>query len=241
MIFLVTDFGPFGPYLGQMQAALARVAPDVPAFDLLNDAPAFDPHASAHLLAALTRYLPSGATLLCVIDPGVGTDRRPAALQADGRWFVGPDNGLFDVVAARAEHAAWYEIVWRPAAMSASFHGRDLFAPVAGFLATGGAPDERLARLPDRQLEDAPGNAVIYIDAYGNAMTGLDAGALSDNITLSAAGHEFERVKTFGDAPIGAAFWYANSLGLAELAVNQGSAADVCGLNVGTPVGHQAP
>lgn len=241
MIFLVTDFGPFGPYIGQMQAALAQAAPDVPAFDLLNDAPAFDPHASAHLLAALTDYLPPGATLLCVIDPGVGTERRPAALQADGRWFVGPDNGLFDVVAARADQAAWYEIVWRPANMSASFHGRDLFAPVAGFLAAGGAPAERLARLPDRQLEATPGNAVIYIDAYGNAMTRLAAAELSDNTTLSAAGRQFERVNTFGDAPIGAAFWYANSLGLAELAINQGSAADVCGLSVGTPVIDQTP
>lgn len=241
MIFLVTDFGPFGPYVGQMQAVLARSAPAMPVIDLLNDAPAFAPEASAHLMAALADHLPADATVLGVIDPGVGTDRRPVALQADGRWYVGPDNGLFDVVAARADEAAWHEIVWRPEHLSASFHGRDLFAPVAGFLAAGGLPDERLERLPERRTDAADRGAVIYIDAYGNAMTGLRVAHLADDKILVAGGHRFERATTFGDVPVGAALWYVNSLGLAELAVNQGSAAHTCGLAVGTWITIETP
>lgn len=242
MIFLITDFGPFGPYLGQMQAVLARDAPAVPVIDLLNDAPAFDPAASAHLMAALAAHLPEAATVLGVVDPGVGTDRRPVAMNADGRWYVGPDNGLFDVVAARAGQAAWHEIVWRPQQLSASFHGRDLFAPVAAHVAAGRAPDERLAELPERDDDHGTDRGtVIYVDGYGNAMTGLRAAHLADDTVLAAGGHRFRRARTFGELPLGATFWYVNSLGLAELAVNQGSAAQACGLHVGTWISIESP
>src|SRR5688572_23638495 len=102
MIALFTDFGVNGPYVGQMKAVLARAAPGVAVIDLLHDAPAFNPRASAYLLAALAREFAEGAVLLCVVDPGVGTTRRPLVARLDGRWFVGPDNGLFNVAAAHA-------------------------------------------------------------------------------------------------------------------------------------------
>lgn len=236
LIALFTDFGPHGPYLGQMRLVLAGCAPDCPVVDLLNDAPAFDPAASAHLLAALTPDLPRASVLLGVVDPGVGTHRTPVALQADERWYVGPDNGLFDVVAARAEQASWYDITWRPERLSTSFHGRDLFAPVAGHLARGGDPAQRLVPRAAATVNDADRSAVIYIDDYGNAMTGLRARTSPTATRLLAAQRHLPRAETFGAVAPGEAFWYVNSLGLAEVAVNQGSAADQLGLAVGSPV-----
>lgn len=115
MIVLFTDFGASGPYVGQMKAAIAVAAPGVPVIDLMHDAPAFRNKASAYLLAALLRELPDGAVVLGVVDPGVGhPDRRPAAARIGGRWFVGPDNGLFAVAARHAGASEWWEISWRP-------------------------------------------------------------------------------------------------------------------------------
>jgi S-adenosylmethionine hydrolase len=140
MIVLFTDFGATGPYVGQVKAVLAREAPGLPAIDLLHEAPAMNPRASAYLLASLAPSIQGDVAFVCVVDPGVGTARRALALKADGRWFVGPDNGLLDIVGLRAQSAEWWEIQWRPAELSATFHGRDLFAPVAARLARGEAP-----------------------------------------------------------------------------------------------------
>ena len=104
--------------------------------DLLHCVPDFDPHAGAHLLAALNGRFPRGG-VLCGHRSGVGGERGAAVLEADGQWFVGPDNGLLSVVAARATQTRYWRVRWRPDAMSASFHSRDLFAPVAADLAGG--------------------------------------------------------------------------------------------------------
>ncbi len=241
MILLFTDFGTDGPYLGQMTAVLAREAPGVPVIPLFSDAPAFDPRASAYLLAAYTREVPAGTVILGVVDPGVGGPRKPLALQAGGRWYVGPDNGLF-ALAARAEPGSRvWEITWRPERLSASFHGRDLFAPVAARLARGEAPPGR-ERGADEAAQ-APGTdwpddlaEVIYLDHYGNAITGLRAASLAPDATLEAAGQRLRRARTFSGQPHGTAFWYENANGLAEISLNRGRAADSLSLVVGSPV-----
>lgn len=239
MILLFTDFGHAGPYEGEVLAVLARAAPGVPAIVLQSDAPAFQPALAAHLLAALAARQPPGTVFLAVVDPGVGTaTRQPVVVQADGRWFVGPDNGLLHVVAARATVRERWLIHWRPAALSHSFHGRDLFAPVAARLARGEDPrtagGEPLPYGPgelDGAGDDLP--RVIYADAYGNAMTGLRAASLAADARLLAGGQHLPRVPVFGALPPGAAGWYGNSLGLAEIAVNQGSACQALGLRLG--------
>ena len=132
MIALYTDFGWSGPYLGQVKAALIRDAPAIPVVDLMADVPAFNPKAAAYLLAALIPEFPVGTVFLCVIDPGVGTyARSPVILNIDGRWFVGPDNGLFDLIVRRGRNVRKRIVTWRPLRLSNTFHGRDLFAPVA--------------------------------------------------------------------------------------------------------------
>ena len=122
MILLFTDFGLEGPYIGQVKAALWRETPETPVFDLFSDAPVFAPKSSAYLLAAYTAGFPEDSIYLAVVDPGVGTPwRRPVVVRAGGRWFVGPDNGLFNVVMQRDPDCQMWDITWEPKDMSATF------------------------------------------------------------------------------------------------------------------------
>lgn len=240
MIVLFTDFGAQGPYLGQVEMVLRHALPSSAVVNLLADAPRFDPRSSAYLLAALAASIPPEAVVLAVVDPGVGSDRLPLVVEADGRLFVGPDNGLFEPLLRRARTARAWEIVWRPDRLSPSFHGRDLFAPVAARLAAGLAPEDAgcraLAGPPGRPdwPDDLP--AVIYHDHYGNVWTGLRASTLAGDAVLRAGGRTFRRRRTFSDAAPGEAFWYENSSGLAEIAVNGGAAAELQELGLGNGV-----
>ena len=238
MIVLFTDFGLHGPYTGQMKAVLHRSAPGIPAIDLFADAPVGNPKASAYLLAVYAAWFPAGTVFLCVVDPGVGGERPAIVLEADGRWYVGPGNGLFELVQRRAETTRSWDIDWTPEHLSASFHGRDLFAPVAAMLARGEPPPGRPRSDDADRRPDWPDDLceIVYIDHYGNAMTGLRAATLPPNARLAAAGRELERARTFSDRSPGAAFWYENSNGLVEVAVNRGRADHELGLAIGSPV-----
>jgi len=239
MIFLFTDFGLEGPYVGQVKAVLHKTAPHVPVIDLFADAPDRRPLEAAYLLAAYVESCPQGSHFLCVVDPGVGGERPPVAVQADGRWFVGPGNGLLEIVLRRAFHAETYVIGWRPESLSTSFHGRDLFAPVLGWLAAGAAAIEAgLEAAPVPRFPDWPDDlpAVIYRDRYGNLMTGLRATTIERSTRLLCGGREFGWAETFSAAPPHRPFWYCNSTGLVEIAVNGGSAADVLSAGLGSRV-----
>ena len=236
MIVLFTDFGEVGPYVGQVKAALVRDAPGVPVIDLLHDAPMFQARASSYLLSSLIDVFPTDVVLLCVVDPGVGGNRAPAIVEADGRRFVGPDNGLFEVIIRRANQRSFRRITWQPDSLSASFHGRDLFAPVAAMLARGEdvpseeRPEEEARRphWPDDLHE------IIYLDNFGNAMTGLRAKNIPQTVEMTINGHRLTRSRTFSDLPKGGAFWYENSSGLVEFAVNQGDAKTALGIDIGS-------
>ena len=238
MIVLFSDFGLEGPYTGQVKTVLYQTAPTVPVIDLFADAPAGKPKPAAYLLAAYAVWFPPGTVILAVVDPGVGGTRGAVVVEADGRWYVGPDNGLFELVQRRALAVRSWDILWRPGAMSASFHGRDLFAPIAGQLARGIFPSEpqrsgeigRCADWPDDLAE------IVYIDRYGNAMTGLRVAVLADTTYLRVSGRVLPRARTFSDVPAGTAFWYENSNGLAEIAVNAGRADAALDLALGSPV-----
>jgi S-adenosyl-L-methionine hydrolase (adenosine-forming) len=237
MIVLFTDFGLQGPYTGQMKAVLHRMAPGIPVIDLFADAPTGNPKASAYLLAAYAPWFAAGTTFLCVVDPGVGGARPPVVIEADGRWYLGPGNGLFELIERRAAKTRSWDIGFKPQHVSASFHGRDLFAPVAAMLARGAPPPGEPRKHADRR-SDWPDDLaeVVYVDHFGNAITGLRASILPPNARLGAAGRVLERARTFSDRPPGTAFWYENSNGLAEIAVNQGRADRDLGLAIGSPV-----
>jgi S-adenosyl-L-methionine hydrolase (adenosine-forming) len=237
-IFLYTDFGSTDIYVGQVKAALQFEAPASPVIDLLNDVPSFEVEAGAHLLAALARRLPSGSVTIAVVDPGVGSARGAVALRADERWFVGPDNGLLSIVAARAAISDCFVIRLVRADTSVSFHGRDIFAPAGALIASGRA-DPRMLE-PKAHLDvmlaasDLP--RIAYIDHYGNAMTGIRASGLAHSANIGVAGRQIRYARVFSDVPCGELFWYENSIGLVELAGNQRSAAALLGIAVGDPI-----
>jgi S-adenosylmethionine hydrolase len=237
-LLLFTDFGANDLYVGQVEAVLDRLAPGVRVIDLLNAAPAFNVRAAAHLLAALALDQPAGQVVLGVVDPGVGSERGAVVVRADDRWYVGPDNGLFSVIASRAGAVSVWRIAARPAGASASFHGRDVFAPVAAAVATGRFPNADVVPLAELAVRFGGGDLaeVIYLDHFGNAFTGIRARELPPTRRLVAAGREIAYARVFAEAPPGAPFWYRNSSGLVEIAVNRGHAARALGLEVGTPV-----
>lgn len=236
MISLFTDFGSSGPYVGQLHRVLALKAPGVPVIDLFHDVPNHDILAGAYLLPAYSRDFPPGSIHVCVVDPGVGGVRRPVALQADSRWYLGPDNGLLSVVARRARQALWHELLWRPSSLSATFQARDLFAPVAAMLAIGQQPEMRATTplIGADWPEDLA--TILYIDRYGNAITGLRAQGISRQARLRVGGHGVSYAETYSSVPEGSAFWTENSNGLVEIAVNRGMASELHSLTPGTAV-----
>ncbi|MEM9682014.1 MAG: SAM-dependent chlorinase/fluorinase [Pseudomonadota bacterium] len=237
MILLFTDFRQDGPYVGQMHAVLAQRAPGLPVIDLMHDAPAHDPRAAAYLLAALVPEMPAACVCCAVVDPGVGTDRPAILLEADGRWFVGPGNGLLEIVRRRAQAARQHLLTWRPERLSDSFHGRDLFAPAAARLASDGAvPADWLGgAAAGRAGADWPDDLaeVIYVDGFGNLMSGLRADGVAETTRLEAGGETIDHARVFGEVPGGTLFWYRNSIGLVEIAQSRGRAAEQLDLRVG--------
>jgi S-adenosyl-L-methionine hydrolase (adenosine-forming) len=237
-IVLFTDFGSADPYVGQVRAVLETQAPGVAVIDLLNDAPAFRIRAAAHLLASLVQAFPQGSVFLAVVDPGVGSERAPVAVCAAGYRFVGPDNGLMSVFAARARGARVSRVAWAPERLSASFHARDLFAPVAARLALDRVPQGWLAPVDALSVDFGAGDLaeVIYVDHYGNAMTGLRAARAPRDALLALGERRLRYARVFSEAVGAAPFWYENSQGLVEIAMNRAGAARELGIEVGTPV-----
>lgn len=238
LIFFFTDFGSEGPYLGQMEASIRAGSLNADVINLCSDAPFGDACRSSYLLAALSQQLPAGCILVCVVDPDVGSDRAALLVEAGGRTFLGPDNGLLSQVVADDPQArvSWLDV--DAAGLSPSFHGRDLFAPTAAELVTGQAVATQPMSPAAMQGADWQRDLheIIYLDHYGNAYTGLRASRLGREQTLSVNGHALRNARTFSDVPRGEAFWYRNSCGLVEIAVNGGRADRLLGLAVGDSI-----
>lgn len=238
MLVLFTDFTAQGPYVGLLKSAALRYAPHVPIIDLFHDIAAFDVQGAAYLLAQYALEFETGTVFIGVVDPGVGSARAGLIVEADGRLFVGPDNGLFDRIVARAENSRCWKILWHTSRVSPTFHGRDIFAPVAAMLAQGTATPDDLGEPFAFTIRPWPDELarIIYVDRYGNAMSGIRASAISAQARLRYEMNEFSQAHTYSDVPLGDGFWYANSSGLVEIAVNQGMASVHYGLTLGTPL-----
>lgn len=234
-LFTFTDFGSSGPYLGQVEERLFRVDPQIKVIHLVTDAPAFAPLEAGCLLAAVAGRMGPGV-FLSVVDPGVGGDRQPVVVRSGEQWFVGPDNGLFATLISRNPGAEIFSIRYRPAVISSTFHGRDLFAPVAARLACASfVPLKRIESLEAGGSAEDRG-VIIYIDHYGNLMTGLRAERLDRRRQLLFTGMRIDHADRFESVAPGVAFWYENSLGLAEISINRGSAEQHFSANVGMEV-----
>lgn len=237
MIFLFSDYGLEGPYLGQVETVLHQQAPNEKVINLMADAPRNKPKESAYLLASLISRIPEGAILFCVVDPGVGSDEdKPVILKIDGCWFVGADNGLFDIVARQGREIEAWEITWEPENLSNSFHGRDLYAPVCAMIANQEEVQKEKFEWKDKHQWPEDLNEIIYIDHFGNCMTGIRANSLDKRLVLRIDHKEIINADTFSDVKQGKALWYENSNGMIEIAVNQGTAEDDLQLKIGSHI-----
>ncbi len=235
MIVLLTDYGLAGPYTGQVLNVLHQQAPGVPVISLFADLPIFNNHASSYLLPAYAAEFESNTVFLCVVDPGVGSKRRAIVIKADEHWFVGPDNGLFDVICKRASSIKRWEITEMPARLSASFHGRDLFAPAAAQLAMSKPAPGKPIQAPANRWQFVCDDLyeIIYIDHYGNGISGIRAQSLDKDAVLSVHDMTLKYRRTFSEAQPSESFWYENANGLVEVACRQQSAAQILRLSVG--------
>jgi S-adenosylmethionine hydrolase len=232
VITLLTDFGYQDPYVGIMKGVILGICPDARIVDLTHEVIPYRIAQAAFHLQQSWPYFPVGSIHVVVVDPGVGTTRRPILMQAGGHYFIGPDNGVFSMLT----HTVVRQIVIDGPPASHTFHGRDIFAPTAARLASGAAPDELGTPVSDPvRLRFAPGT-VLHIDHFGNVITNLQAadfhGSLSCNSQLIQ-----KRAATYADVPPGELFLIEGSSGYIEIALNQGSAAERLGINVGAVLG----
>jgi len=241
VITLLTDFGTADGYVGEMKGVLVARVPDATLVDITHEIPPQDVEAARLTLARIWRRFPAGTVHIVVVDPGVGTERAALAVKSDERWLVGPDNGVLSP--ALLVSGASVVALDVPPLASASFHGRDVFAPAAAALALGsglpalgaaaGKPVIRRTPEPHRLDHGVIAGVVISIDRFGNAITnlvGLRAGV------IEVGGASLPLRRTYGDVTPGKALAIVGSSGLIEVAVRDGNAARDLNLTRGSPV-----
>jgi S-adenosylmethionine hydrolase len=255
-ITFLTDFGLQDDFVGTCHGVMARIAPDARVIDITHGIPPQAILQGALVLRSTMKYMPVGVHL-AVVDPGVGSHRRPLALRtADGRFFVGPDNGLLMLAADDGGIEAAHELAderYRLSNVSRTFHARDIFSPAAAHLAAGVSIDQlgppvdpaELVRVdvPDPSVGKSQISAtVVGIDRFGNVATNMR----DDHVTslgVERGGRvevrlTFERyyavlAETFADVPPGELILYEDSYGLVTLAISNGDAARLTGVGVG--------
>jgi S-adenosylmethionine hydrolase len=242
IITLLTDFGLEDGYVAAMKGVIAGIAPDARLVDVSHLVPPQDVAFARFRLLTAAPFFPPGTVHLAVVDPGVGTARRAVAIRGgSGSSFVGPDNGLFSGVLEADPPVAAVELsdarFWRTPSPSATFHGRDIFSPVAAHLARGtpleslgpAIPLEGLVTLDFPGWELVPGGAhgaIQAIDRFGNLISNVPGTVLADRgpWTASIGGRTLTGRRTYGDVPAGEALALVGSQGFVEIAVHRGDA-----------------
>jgi S-adenosylmethionine hydrolase len=248
IITLLTDFGTRDAYVASMKGVILSIAPDARIIDITHEVAPQDIVEGAWTLASAYRWFPAGTVHVAVADPGVGGPRRAIAAHAGGWTFVAPDNGVLSWALEAAGDARAVELTetrWFQTDVSSTFHGRDIFAPVAAHIANGvalhdlGPHIDDLVALPIAQPHVAPERItceVVHVDHFGNAITNLDAATLASwsrgrAVNVVATGHTLGDVRrTYADAAPGDALALIESTGHVEIAVRDGSAAAVLGI-----------
>ncbi len=254
VIALLTDFGLKDPYVGMMKAVIKSIAPDTEIIDITHDVPKYNIRLGAHILKVSSKYFPHGTVFVGVVDPGVGSDRRSVIIVTKKHVFVGPDNGLLVPAALSEGIKGAYVINAEVAGLpnpSSTFHGRDIFAPTAAWIAKGVSPSSlgkpidhsELVRVeplpkPVSSRGNIVGVEVVHIDNFGNIVTsarldeimrelgvtyGLDVDVSADGVKWIPA----KVVRSFSHVRRGHLAIYEGSYELAEVAVFMGSAADL--------------
>lgn len=257
LVVLLTDWGTKSYYQGVVKGVIKQIAPEVEVIDLTHEVEPFNVREAMHVLFRAYRDFPKGTVFMGVVDYGVGTERKAIAFETEsGYFFVGPDNGLFTLVAeaekvTRIVELANPEYFYR-ATPSFSFHGRDIFAPVSAYIAKGfdlslfGRRLESLVLLPYEKARKEGKRIlgeVAFFDRFGNVETNipgifLEGLKFQTDVTIYLGEKEFRATycRTYGDVPKGALLVHEDSSGFLEIAVNQGSGREEMGLQGGEKV-----
>ncbi len=252
VITITTDFGHKGPFVGVMKGVIASRFRNALVIDVTHDIPAHWPPEAGFWMSRAYRYFPAGSVHLGIVDPGVGTERDILLAEVDQHLFIAPDNGLLAPLLPRAD------TVWRLDTEhlsgldldppSATFHGRDIFAPIAAEIAAGRLTADALGHAtsdwtpgwldePDVSATRIAG-VIVTVDAFGNLISNIDGALLQDfntpEVTLS--GHTFTLQSTYGRVEPGSYLALINSFGVVEIARAEGSAADGLGCERGAPI-----
>jgi len=235
IITLTTDFGLSDPFVGIMKGVILSIVPNAQLVDISHDVHSYDILEAAFLIENTYRYFPEGTVHVLVVDPGVGSARRPIAVASHGHVFVAPDNGVLSTVLGNEVHHITNKSLFL-SSVSQTFHGRDIFAPVAAHLARGMQIESVGPRILDFIKKSLPGprpqgdklvGTVLRIDKFGNIITNLRRADLHCDFRILVAGSPVTRFcRNFSEAETGEFFAFEGSTGYIEIALNQGSAAD---------------
>lgn len=254
VITLTTDFGHKGPFAAVMRGVILSRMPAAHVIDLAHDIPPQWPPEAGFWMSRAYSYFPPGTIHMGIVDPGVGTERDILIAQCDGHIFLAPDNGLLAELLDKTDDPE----VWRldttrlaeinVTSISETFHGRDIFAPIAAELAAGRL---NIHSIGDRVSEWIPGwlaepeqggdrisGAIITIDTFGNLISNIDAAmidALREPVAY-IAGQQLAMLSTYGRAKPGAFLALINSFGVVEIAKSEGNAAETMGIGRGAPI-----
>ncbi len=250
IITMTTDFGTADGYVGAVKGAILSVNPGARLIDLSNEIPCYDIVIGAFHLGCAFPFFPKGTVHLAVVDPGVGSARRPILVVTKDHFFVGPDNGLFTLVSFRDPVEAIYELTekkyWRDD-VSFTFHGRDLFGPVAAHLSRGVSPSKLgkrrsdMKRLPDFEVvsgEAAWKGRILFFDKFGNAFSNihrshLKGGRHSDVVWK---GKKIPFYRTYSEIPAGKPGAIFGSSGFLEIALREDSFQNACNASKGSEI-----
>ena len=256
IITLTTDYGTNDHLVGTLKGVILKINPDVTIVDITHNVTPFDLLDGALAIGSAYSYFPPKTIHVVVVDPGVGTERRPLLVSAQNQYFVAPDNGVLSVIYEREKetlvvrHANVEHYFLQP--VSKTFHGRDIFAPVASWLSKGWQTPSMGDEISDykkfaiprpKEADGALKGAVLRADAFGNLVTNFRSEDLPESalnggaIQLQVGTHQVSRlVGTFAQGNNGEPIAYLGSSGYLEIAVNKANAARTLNLGRGTPV-----
>ncbi len=251
IVTLTTDFGTQDAYVGVMKGVILSIVPQATLVDLCHEVPPQSVRAGAFVLYQAVPYFPPDSVHLVVVDPGVGGQRRPMAVRTERGVFVAPDNGVLSLVLDSQpplEIVELRNVNYHLQPASATFHGRDLFAPAAAYAAKGvplsamGPTIDSWVSLPPPAVETNPSGDIVahvmHVDHFGNLILDVTADRIGYGVSFAAGRRRIARLsRTFSDVPSGHLVAYEGSThGHIEIAVRDGNAADHVGLRVGDQV-----
>ncbi|NIA08827.1 MAG: hypothetical protein GWP10_03445 [Nitrospiraceae bacterium] len=252
MLAFLSDFGSKDPYVGIVKAVLLGINPALHIIDITHQIAPQDIMGGAFVLGSVFRQFPSGSIFLVVVDPGVGSKRAGLLATTRDYCFLAPDNGILTMIFRHSEDVCCYSIEnsrYFRHPVSNTFHARDIFAPVAAHLSLGIEPssfgplctDPVRLTWPEPVVKDEYiKGKVIYIDGFGNLVLNIPADLIPYSQNRQAKvrirGIEIPLLRTYSDVPISKTLALIGSSGFLEIAVNQGSAAELLGTSVGEPV-----